>query len=78
MTNEFSKIFTENIIEHGRFLKEWRMPGAGHSLTSPAPKILEGNAVEIVEIDEWVLSDPVRPAFRPTPTVVATAAGKWI
>ena len=54
------------------------MPGADNSLTLPAPKILEGNAVEIVEIDEWVLSDPVRPAFRPTPTVVATAAGKWI
>jgi hypothetical protein len=53
---EFSKIFTQNIIEHSRSLKEWRMPGADNSLTFPAPKILEGNAVEIVEIDEWVLS----------------------
>jgi hypothetical protein len=32
------------------------MPGADNSLTLPAPKILEGNAVEIVEIDEWALS----------------------
>ena len=31
------------------------MPGADNSLTLPAPKVLEGNAIEIVEIDEWVL-----------------------
>ena len=31
------------------------MPGADNSLTLPAPKISEGNAIEIIEIDEWVL-----------------------
>jgi hypothetical protein len=52
MIGDFGEIFTQNIIEHVRFLKEWRMPGADNSLTLRAPKILEGNAVEIVEIDE--------------------------
>ena len=47
------------------------MPGPGDFLTLPAPKILEGNAVDIIEIDEWVFapfstaigSSEIRPAF---------------
>ena len=31
------------------------MPGTGDSLTLSAPKIFKGNAIDIVEIDEWVL-----------------------
>src|SRR5258705_5648928 len=55
MIGKFSEIFIQHLIEYGRLLKERRVPGAGDSLTLSAPKVLEGNAIEVVEIDEWVL-----------------------
>ena len=47
------------------------MHGADDSLTSPAPKILEGNAVEIIEIDEWAPEDAEDTSFTSRAPILA-------
>ena len=47
------------------------MHGADDSLTSPAPKILEGNAIEIIEIDEWAPEDAEDTSFASHAPILA-------
>jgi hypothetical protein len=49
MTYKFGKKFVQCVIELVGRLKERDMAGANESLTLLPPKILEGNAIEIVE-----------------------------